>query len=203
MFDEYTRPIKDKMLNPIAKKISKYINADQMTILSLIAGILSAAAILPGWYTVALWLWLINRLFDGLDGVIARATGTQTDRGGYLDIVCDFLIYAIIPAAIAFNSGTPAYYIVTIILLSIFYVNSATWMYLSALLEKRATGASVNGEPTSVTMPRSIIDRTETIVFYTIFLLLPQYYIISAIIMSVLTATGAVLRTRAGWIKLK
>ena len=38
-------------------------------------------------------LILLNRLADGLDGAIARNTQT-TDLGGYLDIVCDFLVYS-------------------------------------------------------------------------------------------------------------
>ena len=41
---------------------------------------------------LALVLWLVNRLFDGLAGATARASGA-TDLGGCLDIVADFSIY--------------------------------------------------------------------------------------------------------------
>ena len=38
----------------------------------------------------------MSRLFDGLDGAVARAS-TKTDRGGFLDIVLDFAFYGAIP----------------------------------------------------------------------------------------------------------
>jgi hypothetical protein len=62
-------------------------------------------------------------------------------------------------------------------MLATFYVNAASWMYLSAILEKRAAGAQAQGEQTSVTMPSGIIGGTETIIFYTIFIVLNQWYV--------------------------
>ena len=59
------------------------------------------------------------------------------------------------------------------LLLSSFYVNAASWMYLSAVLEKRSVGAAARGETTSVTMPSGLIEGTETILFYALFLLFP------------------------------
>jgi hypothetical protein len=35
------------------------------------------------------------------DGFVARLAKKQTDFGGYLDIVCDFAIYALLPVSIA------------------------------------------------------------------------------------------------------
>src|SRR6516162_9453820 len=45
-------------------------------------------------WPVALGLWLANRLADGLDGPTARASGSATELGGFVDIVADFSIYA-------------------------------------------------------------------------------------------------------------
>jgi phosphatidylglycerophosphate synthase len=39
---------------------------------------------------------VLNRLFDGLDGALARRRGL-TDAGGFLDISLDFLFYALVP----------------------------------------------------------------------------------------------------------
>ncbi|MDA3957131.1 CDP-alcohol phosphatidyltransferase family protein [Oceanispirochaeta sp.] len=195
--------MKDKILNPFALWVSRYVSAGLMTIIALLFGIASAASVLLGQYSMALILWIINRILDGLDGQIARASRTQSDEGGYLDIVCDFIVYALIPVAISLQKGSRASYISTLFLLAAFYVNSATWMYLSALLEKRAAGAAAQNESTSVTISRGLIEGTETVLFYTLFLLFPRYYVFSASIMAALTVIGALLRTAKGYSILK
>ena len=53
-----------------------------------------------GNYGLALALILCNRFLDGVDGVMARLAG-PTDRGAYLDIVCDMLFYAAVPLGFA------------------------------------------------------------------------------------------------------
>jgi len=52
---------------------------------------------LPALYLHMYWLALVcivlNRIGDGLDGVLARMT-KATDAGGFLDIVLDFIFYS-------------------------------------------------------------------------------------------------------------
>ena len=45
-------------------------------------------------------LIIANRVCDGLDGAVARVSGTS-DLGAYLDITLDFLFYSAIPFAFA------------------------------------------------------------------------------------------------------
>ena len=49
-------------------------------------------------FIAALICMMFNRLCDGLDGAVARRIGSS-DFGGYLDIVCDFIFYAMLPFA--------------------------------------------------------------------------------------------------------
>jgi hypothetical protein len=67
-------------------------------------------------------------------------------------------------------------------------------MVLSAILEKRAAGAATRGELTTVTMPRGLVGGTETILFYTAFLLWPGLlpWLFSA--MAVMVLIGVVQR---------
>jgi len=44
---------------------------------------------------VAVALWLLSRLADGLDGPVASVQGTASDRGGLVDIVFDTIGYAL------------------------------------------------------------------------------------------------------------
>jgi phosphatidylglycerophosphate synthase len=138
-------------------------------------GVVAAVAAWQQAYVVALALWALNRVLDGLDGTVARMHGKQSDLGGYLDIVLDITVYALIPLALAFGINSADVYMSLAFLLGTFYVNGASWMYLAALLEKRRHGAAMQGELTTVTMPGGLIEGTETIIFYTLFLLLPVY----------------------------
>ncbi|MEZ4605660.1 MAG: hypothetical protein R2865_02330 [Deinococcales bacterium] len=56
-------------------------------------------------------------------------------------------------------------------LLSSFYINAASWMYLAALLEKRAVKHSL----TSIIMPAGLIEGAETILFFSLFMLFPEH----------------------------
>ena len=64
-----------------------------------------AATALRAW-PVALGLWLANRLADGLAGPVARASGSPSEAGGFLDIVADLSVYAGVILGLAV--GVPA-----------------------------------------------------------------------------------------------
>ena len=66
------------------------ISADAITIGACVLGLAGAVAIAFGEFTLALLLLIANRIADGLDGAVARATHV-TDRGAFLDIVLDFV----------------------------------------------------------------------------------------------------------------
>lgn len=48
--------------------------------------------------------WMIA---DGLDGMIARATGTASDLGRFLDGICDHAVFACLYVSLAASIGTP------------------------------------------------------------------------------------------------
>jgi phosphatidylglycerophosphate synthase len=74
--------------------------ANTVTWMGFAFGCAAALAITAGWYGWGLAGIVVNRLFDGLDGAVARAT-RRTDFGGYLDIVLDFIFYGLVTAAFA------------------------------------------------------------------------------------------------------
>lgn len=176
MFDEQLRTVKVNMLAPLAKRYSR-IHPLQFTVAAFTVGLLAAATAAVGNYWAALLLWLVNRVLDGLDGEVARLTGKQSDWGGYLDIVCDFVVYALVPFALAWSLGSPGALFAVAFLLLTFYVNAGSWLYMSALIEKRRSSseAPLAQTLTSIKIPTGLIEGTETIVFYSLFLLLPAY----------------------------
>jgi phosphatidylglycerophosphate synthase len=112
---------------------------------------------------------------------VARLHRRQSDLGGYLDILADYVVYAGFPLALVIGTPSRAGYLSLALLLAIFYLNTASWMYLAAILEKRQHGS---GELTTITMPAGLIGGTETIIFYTLFLIWPHYLVPLYLLMS-------------------
>jgi len=175
MLDKILRNIKEILLLPFAKQAGKVLHPNMITLLSFTFGIVSVYYIIERSLMTALVFWLLNRIFDGLDGTVARVTERSSDFGGYLDIVLDFIIYSAIPVAFVYSDPSAGNYFILSVLLSSYYVNAASWMYLSSILEKRNIGAASNNEMTSITMPSGIADGTMTIIFYTLFFIFPSY----------------------------
>ena len=203
MLDRVTRRLKDWALNSFVHLVPERVSPTAVTATSLPVGLASAVSAAYGLWSWAFALFWVNRILDGLDGLIARSRNLQSDFGGYLDIMVDFAVYAAIPIGVWMGRGSvlgneaPAWPLVA--LLGAFYVNGASWMYLSALIEKRrvahsAPEADKQSSPTSIVMPTGLIEGTETVVFYTLFLLLPRLYPLLFTIMAAATLVGVVQR---------
>jgi len=108
VFDILLRAIKDRLLEPLARLLGPRVAPNAVTLLACLVGLACAAAAWQQSYGVALALWAANRLLDGLDGTLARVHERQTDFGGYLDILLDFVVYAAVPTGLAFGRPTVA-----------------------------------------------------------------------------------------------
>jgi phosphatidylglycerophosphate synthase len=172
MFDTSLRQFKDRVGTPLAKNMSR-ISPTFISISALAIGLLAALAAFEGQYLWAFAFWILNRVLDGLDGLMAPMHNKQSDFGGYVDILTDFAAYAALPIGLVAGSPSSEHYLALIFLLAVFYVNAASWMYLAAILEKRATHSP--DIQTTIVMPAGIIGGFETIVAYGIFLLFPVY----------------------------
>src|SRR5574341_949784 len=172
MFDTPLRRFKDRVGEPLARHMSQ-VPPLFVSALALISGLLATYAAFKGQYLFALALWILNRVLDGLDGLLARLHNKQSDFGGYVDILTDFIVYAALPIGLVAGSASNERYLALAFLLASFYVNSASWMYLSAILEKHA--AHTSDTQTTIVMPTGIIGGFETIIAYGIFLLFPAH----------------------------
>jgi phosphatidylglycerophosphate synthase len=175
MMDDALRRAKDALLTPLAKIIGDSVSPTRITLAAGGVALLSAIAAQQGQYGLGLALWYSNRFLDGLDGVVARVSGQQSDLGGYVDTLVDFATYTIIPFGLALREPRLELLMVLAFLFGAFYINAAAFLYLSAILERRQQGAKQRGELTTITMPRGIIEGTEAIVFFTLFFLLPDH----------------------------
>lgn len=183
------------MLAPVADRLGR-INPQAITVASVVFGLSAAVAAAGAMFWSAVALFLVGRLMDGLDGEVARGRGVASDAGGYADIVADTVVYAAVPIGAAIGSSIGHIWPVTAMLLASFYLNTITWSYLSALIEKRRP----DGErgPTSVAMPPGLVEGFETIIFFTVVLALPQWMDWTMGVMAVAVTVGAVLRFIGG-----
>ncbi len=174
MFDDVLRAFKDRALAPLAALLAGRLTPNAISVLACLAGVACAAAAWRGRPVLSVLLWLLNRTLDGLDGAVARQAGAESDLGAYLDILLDFVVYALVPIGIglARPGGVP---LALVVLLATFYVNAASWMFLSALLERSGRGAAAAGQRTRVAMPAGLIGGFETIVLYTLALAWPAW----------------------------
>lgn len=190
MFDPLLRPLKDRLLEPVAMRLL-WVRPGLITLASTLAGLMAAWAAWQGRFGVGAALWILCRVLDGLDGLVARKAGATSDLGGLLDLVGDYVAYAAIPIAMALRPDAPASLVpAALLLLGTFYVNSAAWMIPAALLERRNQARG----PTSITIPEGLISGGETVVFYTLFFLLPEMQTGLFLTMAALTALTIVQR---------
>lgn len=194
MFDDYFRRLKERLLAPLARRLGPRVTPNALTWLAAAVGVACATAASQGRHGLALLLWWANRFVDGLDGTQARVHGRQSAFGAYLDIVLDFVVYAAIPIALALDAGTATALQAALLLVAAFYVNAASWMYLAALLEQRRAGAASRGELTSVTMPAGLVSGTETVVAYSLFLLLPTHLVPLFAVFALLVLGNVIVR---------
>jgi phosphatidylglycerophosphate synthase len=193
VFDHFLRRFKDQLLAPLAH-VLRSVSPNLISVVALVFGLAAAVAAYRHLFGLGLVLWLANRVTDGLDGAVARYADNQTDFGGYLDILLDFVVYAAIPVGFALGSADSAVTGSAVVLEASFFVNAASWMYLSAILEKRASGARSTGELTAVTMPPAIVAGTETIVFFCLFYAVPSRLATLFVVMATLVGVNIIQR---------
>lgn len=76
MFDRHLHPRVKPLLHRGAAYLDKpAITPDGLTLFGFAIGVLALPFLALGWYLAALATIVLNRLFDGLDGALARAEG--------------------------------------------------------------------------------------------------------------------------------
>lgn len=153
-----------------------------------LAGVGACIAAGAGAWHLALVLWLANRVLDGLDGAVARAVGV-TERGGFLDLMADFSIYAgfVVGVAVA----VPSAQLACLVLLSTYYVSGAAFLALSSLLERRRHRF---GDERSLRFVGGLAEGTETAIAYVLFTVFPQQAATIAWVFAAAVAVTAVQR---------
>jgi phosphatidylglycerophosphate synthase len=173
MFDAKLRRWIDPPLDKAASGLARLgLGANAATLIGLAFGLGAAVAIAQGHFQLGLALIVGNRLFDGLDGAIARQTA-PTDFGGYLDSVADFLFYASVP--VAFGIASPANLLPALILTASFVLTGTSFLAYAAIAANRGISGSEHS-PKSFLYTTGLAEGGETILAFILMCLLPDHF---------------------------
>ena len=193
------RTILDKtrsLLSNLAKQLLKRnVTANQVTVAGFIVGMTAVPLIILDYTYLALACIILNRLLDGLDGTLARMS-TPTDRGGFLDIVLDFIFYSAIPLAFAIaNPESNA--LAAAVLIYAFIGTGCSFLAFATIAEKRKL-VSTEFPDKSFYYLGGLTEATETIIIFGVMCLFPTYFSLLAYGFAALCAITTVLRIRFG-----
>ena len=196
MFDARLRPLIDPPLNAAGRWLARWgVGANTVTLTGVAVGIGAGIAAAQGAFGLTLLLILANRLLDGLDGAVARAT-RLSDFGGYLDIVGDFVFYAAVP--LGFALAASANQLAAAVLLASFILTGISFLAFATMAAKRGLDTQAHGRK-SFFYNTGLAEGTETILVFAAMALLPQYFAAIAYGYSALCLLTVLQRTLIAW----
>lgn len=194
MFDARLRPLIDPPLNAMGRRLAAWgIGADAVTLAGMMFGLAAAAALAQGLFALALALIVANRLLDGLDGAVARASGL-TDFGGYLDIVADFVFYVSVP--LGFALADPAMALPAAVLVASFTLTGVSFLAFATLAAKRGVETAAHGRK-SFFYNTGLAEGAETIAVFIAMCLWPAWFAAIAYGYAALCALTVIQRSLA------
>ena len=210
MLDRSCRIYIDPPLNFLGALAARAgLRPNMLTALGLIFGFFCFGALVYGAYIWALFFLACSRLFDGLDGTVARLSKTgATNLGGYYDIVADFIFYGGFVFSFALGAvlaGDVALTLPACFLLFSFMASGGSFLAYAAIDAKinTANDTTVMSAPKhqnkSFHYAAGLCEGTETIIFFTLMCLMPQYFAYLAYGFGALcfvTALGRTLQAR-------
>lgn len=187
------RPPIDRLARALARAGA---SADALSVVGLAVGWAAAAAIVWQAPLLGAALILLSRLFDGLDGAVARINGA-TDRGGFLDISLDFLFYPAIPLAFALADPVRNA-LAAAVLLAAFVGTGAVFLAFAVIAAKRGLHSAAYPNK-SFYFLGGLTGSTETLAFFVAMCLWPALFAPLACLFAAMCTITIATRLAWGW----
>lgn len=173
MFDAKLRPLIDPPLNRVGRALAHVgVTANMLTFTGLALGLCGAGAIAIGNLWAGLGLIIANRLLDGLDGAVARAS-EPTALGGYFDIVADFAFYVSVPlgfGVMVADNTLPA-----LVLVASFVLTGVSFLAFAVIAAERGDKSEAHGKK-SFFYSTGLAEGAETIAVFVAMCLFPAWF---------------------------
>lgn len=200
MLDARLRPLIDPPLNALGRTLAALgVTANAITVIGILLGISAGVLLAQGHFMAALVVIIVNRLLDGLDGAVARAT-RMSDFGGYLDIVGDFVFYLAVP--LGFGLAAPANLMPALILMGSFGLTGISFLAFATIAGKRGLETSAHGKK-SFFYNTGLAEGTETIIVFILFCLWPAHFSTVALGYAGVCILTVIQRTAAAWMAFR
>ena len=192
MIDNYFR----KFLQPRVSLIIGFyqklgLTPNILTVIGVLIGALAAGlCALNVGASVVVLVWWVSRFLDGTDGILARATGQTSDFGAYLDITGDMLTYSLM--ILGFMVRYPQLQLVWSWILLLYVLCITTALALGSGLDQKKIK---NTDNRGLRLANGLAEGGETGLAYTVFLLLPEFIEVSAMIWTCILVVTISART--------
>ena len=178
MLDAWMRRRIDPPLNKIGRVAVKAgLSATHVTYAGVALGLAAAGAIAFEAYLLGMLLFFANRILDGLDGAVARHS-KLTDFGGYIDIVGDFVIYAVFVFGFALARPEENAVAAAFLILS-FVGTGSSFLAYAIFAEKRKITTDIRGRK-SLYYLGGLTEGSETIAAFALMCLFPGSFAVIA-----------------------
>lgn len=202
MLDKFLTPMIKPILSPVVVVLHKRgITADQLTVAGFLIGMLALPLLAFELWYGALAAITLNRIFDGLDGALARYAKQSSSAGGYLDITLDFLFYAAVP--LGFILANPAQNAIAGALLLATFIGTGSSFLAFAIAAEKFTLDKPQFKYKSFYYLNGLTEGTETIALFVAFCLWPQHFVLLASIFATACAITIFTRIHGGYYTLK
>ena len=189
MIDQYFIKIIKPLLELVASPFYKFgVNANYISLFGLSLSFLSFYLILRELNYIALFIFLLGRILDGVDGIIANKTRI-TEFGGFIDIVFDLISYSLVPLAFILKDNSNA--IFGSILLATFFGTSSAFFGIAIFENNKFIKRNPEKSFYHV---GGFMGGAITIFFLSLMFIFPEKFNLIALIFSVLCILGTIER---------
>ena len=196
MFDEVVRPRFARVAAPASLALARLgVTPSQVTWAGFLLALGAAGLVATRHPVLGLAVWLVSRVADGLDGVLARATGQKTPFGAYLDITLDMAAYCAMVAGFALLH--PTHHALWMAVLIGYILNITTTLALAAVAADRREVLTPGNRTFQFT--RGLAEAGEASVVYVLWALLPGAVLLVGWTWCALLAATVVQRTWLAW----
>ncbi|MCH8570855.1 CDP-alcohol phosphatidyltransferase family protein [Nesterenkonia sp. AY15] len=203
MFDALLRSALAPTTDAAARVLDvPWVTPNRLTGLNLAAGLISAVLAATQQWILALILWLLCRVADGLDGPLARrragGSSPASGQGGFWDICADFIVYGatVVGVAIGASAAFDAPWLPFLLVLFAYYVNGGAFLAFSSIAEK--DGRQLD-DGRSLSFIGGLAEGAETVLVHSLWLIFPFAAAPIAAVWALLVGLSAAHRVVVGY----
>ncbi|MBA3237496.1 MAG: CDP-alcohol phosphatidyltransferase family protein [Parachlamydiaceae bacterium] len=185
MIDSYCRHVYQKACVEPIIPFFRRLSPQTLTLTSCFIGLLVCPLIIFDFPLFAILALLLSGFLDTLDGSLARYLNLVSSKGAALDIVCDRVVeFAVIMGLFFVDANARAF--PSLLMLGSILLCITTFLVVGIFTE--------NQSMKSFYYSPGLIERGEAFIFFSIMILFPSTFMVSAYLFSVLTFYTAIFR---------